>query len=169
MSKTSRAHARPDPGTTSIATTSAKPGKAQTTARARSVDALAEKLVRLGVLREEDLVLHLPLRYEDHTQLMPLADVQSGATVQTEGVVVSAEIQYRPRRQLVCLLRDRRERRDASARAALLLVLSEPAEGARAGQARARVRRCARWPLRSGDRASAIQGRRRPIRRCPTA
>ena len=113
MSKTSRAHARSDPGTTSIATTSAKPGKAQTTARARSVDVLAEKLVRLGVLREEDLVLHLPLRYEDHTQVMPLADVHSVATVQTEGVIISAEIQYRPRRQLVCLLRDP-ERSDAS-------------------------------------------------------
>ena len=65
------------------------------------------------MLREEDLVLHLPLRYEDHAQVMPLADVHSGATVQTEGVIISAEIQYRPRRQLVCLLRDP-ERSDAS-------------------------------------------------------
>ena len=79
---------------------------AQDAARAKAGDALAEKLARIGVLREEDLVLHLPLRYEDHTRLVPLAAVQPGATVQTEGTVVSAEIQYRPRRQLVCLLRD---------------------------------------------------------------
>jgi ATP-dependent DNA helicase RecG len=58
------------------------------------------------VLREEDLVLHLPLRYEDHTRVMPLASVRVGETVQAEGVVASAEIQYRPRRQFVCLLRD---------------------------------------------------------------
>ena len=67
---------------------------------------LADKLERIGVLREEDLVLHLPLRYEDHTRLVPLARVRSGATVQTEGVVANIDIQYRPRRQLVCLLRD---------------------------------------------------------------
>ena len=67
---------------------------------------LADKLARVGVLRDEDLVLHLPLRYEDHTRLVPLARLRSGATVQTEGVVANAEIQYRPRRQLVCLLRD---------------------------------------------------------------
>ena len=51
-------------------------------------------------------MLHLPLRYEDHTRIMPLASVRVGETVQTEGVVASAEIQYRPRRQYVCLLRD---------------------------------------------------------------
>ncbi len=67
---------------------------------------LADKLERIGVLREEDLVLHLPLRYEDHTRLVPLARVRSGMTVQTEGVVANVDIQYRPRRQLVCLLRD---------------------------------------------------------------
>ena len=51
-------------------------------------------------------MLHLPLRYEDHTRVMPLASIRVGETVQTEGVVASAEIQYRPRRQFVCLLRD---------------------------------------------------------------
>jgi ATP-dependent DNA helicase RecG len=65
-----------------------------------------EKLARIGLVREEDLVLHLPLRYEDHTRILPLAGVKVGETVQTEGVVVSADIQYRPRRQLVCLIRD---------------------------------------------------------------
>ena len=82
-------------------------------ARAKSGDALAEKLARVGVLREEDLVLHLPLRYEDHTRVLPLAGVKSGDTVQTEAIVASADIQYRPRRQFVCLLRDE-ERGDAS-------------------------------------------------------
>jgi ATP-dependent DNA helicase RecG len=94
------------------ATTGAKPGTARAP-RAKAADALAEKLARIGITREEDLVLHLPLRYEDHTQVMPLDEVRSGATVQTEGVVVSAETKYRPRRQLVCLLRDP-QRGDAS-------------------------------------------------------
>jgi ATP-dependent DNA helicase RecG len=76
-------------------------------ARARAPSRTAtEKLARIGLTREEDLVLHMPLRYEDHTRVAPLAQVRVGDTVQTEGIVVSAEIQYRPRRQLVCLLRD---------------------------------------------------------------
>jgi ATP-dependent DNA helicase RecG len=57
--------------------------------------------------------LHLPLRYEDHTRLVPLASVRVGETVQTEGIVASAEIQYRPRRQFTCLIRDA-ERGDAT-------------------------------------------------------
>jgi len=73
---------------------------------APATNSLADKLARIGIAREEDLVLHLPLRYEDHTRITPLAGVRVGETVQTEGTVVSAEIQYRPRRQLVCLLRD---------------------------------------------------------------
>ncbi|MGE5172152.1 MAG: ATP-dependent DNA helicase RecG [Rudaea sp.] len=72
----------------------------------KSTQALAEKLARIGVLRAEDVVLHLPLRYEDHTRLTPLPDVRVGDTVQTEGVVVNADIQYRPRRQFVCMIRD---------------------------------------------------------------
>ena len=67
---------------------------------------LADKLAKLGVAREEDLVLHLPLRYEDHTKLVPIADLAAGITAQAEGVVVRTDIQYRPRRQLVCVLGD---------------------------------------------------------------
>ena len=80
--------------------TKASPNKATNT--------LADKLVRLGITREEDLVLHLPLRYEDHTRVTALGEVRVGETVQTEGDVVNADIQYRPRRQFVCLLRDPR-------------------------------------------------------------
>ncbi|HVN33785.1 MAG TPA: ATP-dependent DNA helicase RecG [Casimicrobiaceae bacterium] len=78
---------------------------------------LAEQLARLGLLRDQDLVLHLPLRYEDHTRVIPLAALESGASQQAEGRVVNTEIQYRPRRQLVCLLEDF----DAGSRAQLVL------------------------------------------------
>ncbi len=36
-------------------------------------DALRKKLARLGLVTEDDLLLHLPLRYEDETRLMPVA------------------------------------------------------------------------------------------------
>jgi ATP-dependent DNA helicase RecG len=71
---------------------------------------LAEQLERLSLTREADLVLHLPLRYEDHTRLVPLPRVQPGLSVQTEGVIVDSDIQYRPRRQLVCTIADPAQR-----------------------------------------------------------
>jgi ATP-dependent DNA helicase RecG len=76
------------------------------TPRAKPGAALADKLARLGIAREEDLVLHLPLRYEDHTRLVPLAALAPGSEQQAEGTVVRTEIQYRPRRQLVSVLED---------------------------------------------------------------
>jgi len=89
----------------------ASPAKARAPAKSAG-RGLADQLERLGLTREADLVLHLPLRYEDHTRLAPLAGLQPGLSVQTEGVVVNTDVQYRPRRQLVCLIADP-ERRDA--------------------------------------------------------
>ncbi|MFO1397762.1 MAG: ATP-dependent DNA helicase RecG [Burkholderiales bacterium] len=71
---------------------------------------LADQLARLGLTCEADLVLHLPLRYEDHTRLAPLAGLQPALSVQAEGVVVNTDVQYRPRRQLVCLIADPAQR-----------------------------------------------------------
>ncbi len=73
---------------------------------------LADQLAKLGIVRDVDLVLHLPLRYEDHTRVVALTALQPGLAVQSEGVIVNTEIQYRPRRQLICLLADP-ERREA--------------------------------------------------------
>lgn len=39
-----------------------------------------EQLAKLGVHSVEDLLLHLPLRYEDRTRVMPLAQLQAGQT-----------------------------------------------------------------------------------------
>lgn len=81
----------------------------QTTAvkpRAKQGEALAAKLTRLGIFRDEDLILHLPLRYEDHTHLTSIADISAGDIAQAEGIVVRTDIQYRPRRQLVSLIED---------------------------------------------------------------
>ena len=81
-----------------------KAGKAGKRAAAPSAAGLPDKLARLGVARDEDLVLHLPLRYEDHTRTTPLAELRAGDTVHAEGVVRRTDVHYRPRRQLVCLL-----------------------------------------------------------------
>ena len=64
------------------------------------------RLARLGIRRDFDLVLHLPLRYEDETRLTSIASAPTGVAVQIEGTVRSTEIMYRPRRQLVCRVED---------------------------------------------------------------
>ena len=76
------------------------------TAEKKTSNTLANKLSRLGIARDQDLVLHLPLRYEDRTQLCPLEAVKPGRAWQIEGTVINTDIQYRPRRQLVCLIED---------------------------------------------------------------
>src|SRR5450759_3609259 len=67
---------------------------------------LKAKLAKLGIHREFDLVLHLPLRYEDETRLIPIAEAHEGAPVQVEGTVIDSQIAYRPRRQLICKIGD---------------------------------------------------------------
>ena len=68
----------------------------------------ADKLARLGLSTDMALVLHLPMRYEDETELLTLRDasLRHGQVVQVEGVVSDCDVQYRPRRQLVVKLSD---------------------------------------------------------------
>ncbi|MDO9611788.1 MAG: ATP-dependent DNA helicase RecG [Serpentinimonas sp.] len=63
-------------------------------------------LRKLGLLSPIDLALHLPLRYEDHTRITPLAQAQPGQAVQIEGTVLSAEVRSGGRRQLQVQLDD---------------------------------------------------------------
>ncbi len=67
----------------------------------RASDALRKKLAKIGLHSEADLLVHLPLRYEDETRITPVARGFSGEPVQVEVVVQSCEIQFRPRRQMV--------------------------------------------------------------------
>lgn len=64
-------------------------------------DALRKKLARLGLVTEDDLLLHLPLRYEDETRLTPVARSLCGEPVLLEVEVRQCEVQIAPRRQLV--------------------------------------------------------------------
>ncbi len=63
-------------------------------------------LAKLGLLRDIDLALHLPLRYEDETRVTAIADARDGEPVQIEGVVVDSRVEFRPRRQLVVRVED---------------------------------------------------------------
>jgi ATP-dependent DNA helicase RecG len=63
-------------------------------------------LRKMGLARDIDLALHIPLRYEDETRIVKLRDAREGETVQIEAVVTDSQVQYRPRRQLVVTVDD---------------------------------------------------------------
>ena len=64
------------------------------------------KFEKLGIRSRFDLVLHLPLRYEDETRLQTVGALVPGVSAQVEGEIVYSEITYRPRRTLLCRLQD---------------------------------------------------------------
>ncbi|MBX9960061.1 MAG: ATP-dependent DNA helicase RecG [Burkholderiaceae bacterium] len=63
-------------------------------------------LDKLNLRRDIDLALHLPLRYEDETRIVKLAEAREGDTAQIEGEVTAQEVAYRPRRQLLVTIND---------------------------------------------------------------
>ncbi len=62
--------------------------------------AVAAKLHLLGLRRVQDLLFHLPLRYEDRRQLTPLIELRPGMEVLVRGRVVASEVRFAPRRNL---------------------------------------------------------------------
>ncbi len=68
--------------------------------------ALAAKLARLGLHRDADLVLHVPLRWEDETRLTSIRELSPGASAQVQATVRDAAIAYRPRRMLTLTVAD---------------------------------------------------------------
>lgn len=61
----------------------------------------SEKLARLGISCDQDILLHIPLRYEDETQIIPVDGLRSGVFAQAQVRVIEHSIQFRGRRQLV--------------------------------------------------------------------
>ena len=72
------------------------PMAAYTRKKGEKLAPLSERLAKLGLNRDWDYVLHLPLRYEDETVLTPIAQLESGRTQQREGVVIQCDRIRRP-------------------------------------------------------------------------
>ena len=68
--------------------------------------ALAATLGKLGLHTVQDMLFHLPLRYEDRTRVTPIGGLRSGARAVIEGEVQLAEIVFRRRRTLLCRIAD---------------------------------------------------------------
>lgn len=67
---------------------------------------LAERLRRLGIHTAEDVLLHLPLRYQDRSRMIPINQLQPGEEALIEAQVISSEVVARSRRFLLCYLAD---------------------------------------------------------------
>jgi len=67
---------------------------------------VAEKLAKIGLFTLQDVLFHLPLRYEDRTRVYSVAECRPFTHVSVQGEVKSADIQYGKKRMLVVKLSD---------------------------------------------------------------
>ncbi|WP_319782761.1 ATP-dependent DNA helicase RecG [Oceanisphaera sp. IT1-181] len=69
-------------------------------------DKMLEKLQRLNLSTVQDLLFHLPLRYEDRTRVHAIGDLMPGMHVSVIGEIVDSNISYGRKRMLLCRMRD---------------------------------------------------------------
>ena len=67
---------------------------------------LAERLARLGLATVQDLLFHLPLRYEDRTTRVQLGALRPGQAARVQGEVELAQVQFGRRRALLVRIGD---------------------------------------------------------------
>ena len=67
---------------------------------------VAEKLAKIGLNTVQDVLFHLPSRYEDRTRIYTIGDCRPFTHVSILGEVMSADIQYGKKRMLVVKLSD---------------------------------------------------------------
>ncbi|QQX79878.1 ATP-dependent DNA helicase RecG [Shewanella sp. KX20019] len=67
---------------------------------------MAERLAKLDITTVQDLLFHLPLRYEDRTQIYPIASLYPGSYGTIEAVIQSSQVIQGRKRMLTCTVRD---------------------------------------------------------------
>ena len=67
---------------------------------------VAERLTKIGVQQVQDLLFHLPLRYQDRTRLMPLGALRPQQEVLIEGTIQLSQVKFGRRRSLLCHVSD---------------------------------------------------------------
>lgn len=69
-------------------------------------DLQRRRLAKLGLHSVQDLLLHLPLRYEDHTLLSAICDLYPGLRTRVQGKILSTNVTLKGRRGLLCQIDD---------------------------------------------------------------
>ena len=67
---------------------------------------VAERLQKLGIEQIQDLLFHLPLRYQDRTRLLPLGSLKPQQEALIEGTVRLSQVKFGRRRSLLCYIDD---------------------------------------------------------------
>ena len=67
---------------------------------------MAERLLKLGILTVQDMLFHLPLRYEDRTRLYAINELSLHSHVSVEATIETSQITFGKRRMLVCQIND---------------------------------------------------------------
>ncbi len=67
---------------------------------------MQERLDKLGLQNIQDVLLHLPLRYEDRSRIYPIATLQQGISATVIAEVINAEVAYGRRRMLKVRVKD---------------------------------------------------------------
>jgi len=67
---------------------------------------VAERLHKIGIQQVQDLLFHLPLRYQDRTRLHPLGSVRLHQECLIEGTVKLSQVKFGRRRSLLCHIED---------------------------------------------------------------
>lgn len=67
---------------------------------------VAEKLAKVGLNSVQDLLFHLPLRYEDRTRLYPIVKLHAGLWAAVQGKVMSVDTVFGKRKMLAVKISD---------------------------------------------------------------
>jgi ATP-dependent DNA helicase RecG len=67
---------------------------------------VAEKLSKLGLKNLQDIIFHLPLRYEDRTRVYAIGDLYAGIHATVVAQVLNADIKYGRKRMLIVQVSD---------------------------------------------------------------
>ena len=65
-----------------------------------------ERFQKLGINNAQDLLFHLPFRYQNRTQITPIGALREGTDVLVEGCIVVADLVRGRRRSLLCRIED---------------------------------------------------------------
>ncbi len=67
---------------------------------------VAERLQKIGIQHIQDLLFHLPLRYQDRTRLFPLGSLRLQQECLIEGMIKLSQVKFGRRRSLLCHIED---------------------------------------------------------------
>jgi len=67
---------------------------------------VAQKLTALGIVSVQDVLFHLPFRYQDRTKIRPIGSLRAGDEAVIEADILLTDVVIRKRRSLLCKIAD---------------------------------------------------------------